>query len=123
MSKLSYQDLLVIVDPLVRSASEDLIEIYSRRSPVSKAHMHPSQGELLANPGLRSEWFGPNPTALRAREEAIAPFDAEYDARRAILEDSIREAAEAAGWTEEEFELACYLDPSRYLPKTSQVNS
>lgn len=103
MDKLSYEDLMALTDPLYEEALADFADISKRCRPVDELHTRPPLASLVADPALRAAWFGSGDTyALRARQEALAPFLAEDAARRARLQADLKAVWDASGWTERE---------------------
>ena len=103
MTKLSFDDLAALLDPIYDAALSDREEISRRCRPVDEAHARPSVRKLAADPALRASWFGSGDThALRAWQEALAPFIAEDEARRLRLCADIDAAMTASGWTDDE---------------------
>lgn len=104
MEKTSYDTLVDLVDPLFEAVLADYAEINLRRRPVEALHARPPLREIAADPALRAAWIGANATAVAARIEALAPFEAEEKARRARFEVALDELFAAHCWTNAEFD-------------------
>jgi hypothetical protein len=104
-TRSTYEDLCVATDALYEEHLNVMSELNGRRKVVDDAHARPALKDIAADKTktLFRAWTDGG-EAITARCDALAPFDAEFDAHVKVFNIAFATCCARHGWTVAEYD-------------------